>query len=86
MSQICSQKTNVPADFWEKNPLQCVQLITKSFYAMVVVIESILYCWLFYMIVKYIIFVLTFPCKKKKIQKTTGKKVMSVDGDTQKST
>ena len=64
LSQICSQKTNVPSEFWEKNPLQCVQLITKSFYAMVVVIETILYCWFAFIIIKYLSMFLTYPCSK----------------------
>jgi hypothetical protein len=75
LSHICSQKTNVPADFWEKNPVQCVQLITRSFYGMVVVIETFLYCWLFWTFFKYIGMLCRYPCKKESIDNSFGKKV-----------
>ena len=43
INDICAQKTNTPADFWKSNHQECIRIVSKSFYGLVVLIESIFY-------------------------------------------
>lgn len=43
LSDICAQKTSLDATFWQANPMECAQIISKNFYAMVISVETLMY-------------------------------------------
>lgn len=45
---ICAQLTNTPSDVWIRNKEDCMTVIGRSFYSIVIVIETLLYMGLMY--------------------------------------
>jgi hypothetical protein len=47
---ICSQKTNLLPEFWQSHPTECIQIVSKNFYGMIVLFETLCYfliLWVF---------------------------------------
>jgi hypothetical protein len=49
---ICSQKTNLMPEFWQTHPMECIQIVSKSFYSLVVLIETLFYFFFLWIILK----------------------------------
>jgi len=54
IEDICAQKTSLTADFWKDHHMECVQIISKSFYGMVVLFETVIYFLVMWFIIKKI--------------------------------
>lgn len=48
MPEICAELTNVPSEFWERNPLECQDLVSHQFESFVVAVETVIYIVLLY--------------------------------------
>lgn len=46
IADICSKLTHVGAHFWEKNPMECYELISNRYYGYIYMIQSLL-MWVF---------------------------------------
>lgn len=73
IEDICAAKTNVPAQFWSDHPVECWMLIERQFNGFVIVIETLLYVWVWYQLWQLMKATLNFTCqssqkKKKQIQ------------------
>lgn len=55
MADICAQKTTLAAEFWKHHPEQCVHLVTKQFYSVTVLVETLTYFYGVYFLYKYIL-------------------------------
>jgi hypothetical protein len=69
ISEICAQKTNLSSEFWKENSFECFQLISKNFYGMVVLCESIFYFLLLWKLATCLSYFLCMYCCKKKENK-----------------
>lgn len=43
LSMICAQKTNISLEFWQTHSAECIQLISRHFYGIVVLVETLFY-------------------------------------------
>lgn len=48
LHDICAQMTHMPSDFWIHHPDECMQVISKSFYSNIILIETCVYLYLIY--------------------------------------
>lgn len=71
MADICAQKTTLGADFWKKNSEQCAHLVTKQFYSLTVLVETLTYFYGVYFLYKYVFLYLmkSFVAGKKSKKK-----------------
>jgi len=53
MHDICAALTNHNSEFWQKNPVACQEIVDKDFYSIVVLVETIGYFALFYVIISF---------------------------------
>ena len=59
---ICAQKTQLSVSFWENNSSECLTLITKQFYGMIVMFETICYFFMLWISIKTILFYIISQC------------------------
>lgn len=52
LHDICAQITSVSSDFWIKHPDECLVTISKSFYSLLILFESVLYVVFIYKVVQ----------------------------------
>lgn len=52
LSVICSQKTNLLPEFWKSHPTECIQLVSKGFYGVLVLLETVTYFLLIWVILR----------------------------------
>ena len=55
LSHICSFLTKTTVDFWEKNDInreECVQMVSNHFNTYLIVLETLVYFFLFYLLLK----------------------------------
>jgi hypothetical protein len=43
MHDICAQLTSLSSDFWLKHPEQCVEVVSKTFYSLIILVETVVY-------------------------------------------
>jgi hypothetical protein len=65
---ICAQKTQLSVSFWENNSSQCLTLISKQFYGIVVMFETIFYFFMLWVVMKTILFYIIFKCNQQNQQ------------------
>ncbi len=51
---ICASLTHHNSEFWKQNPTACQEIVEKDFYAIVVLVETIGYFALFYVILSFL--------------------------------
>jgi len=66
MAEICAQKTTLSSEFWKRNPEECAEIVSKQFYSMTILIETIVY---FYLLIQVLV-TLCYKCRRnnKKIE------------------
>lgn len=60
---ICTQKTTIAAEFWKDHPEECIELIGKHFYSIVITIQTIVYFIILTWISKLVINVILLLCQ-----------------------
>lgn len=65
IEDICAQKTTLPAEFWKEHQIECIQLISKSFYGIVVLFETVIYFFLVWFLIKQIFYIIVYYTKQK---------------------
>lgn len=66
LPDICAQKTHLATDFWKEHPLECITIVGKNFYSIVVLLETLFYFFMIWTIIKYIFTWFTKSNKKRK--------------------
>jgi hypothetical protein len=54
MHDICAQQTHYSSEFWKQHPYACAEIVTKKFYSLLIVIQTLVYFIVLYCIVKFI--------------------------------
>lgn len=69
ISHICASKTHLNSEFWKQNPSQCIQMIGKNFYSIIVGVETIVYFLTLWTLLKLFFYCIkqmkSFLCVKK---------------------
>lgn len=80
LHDICAQITSVSSDFWIKHPDECLVVISKSFYSLLILFESILYVVFIYKAVQFVWWVggclssfFKYHCMRRTVRRTGGK-------------
>lgn len=79
---ICSQKTNLLPEFWQTHPAECIQIVSKNFYGMIVLVETLCYFLILWVFAKGFIACVA-KCKKTKQPKSANKTTNSQDNNQQ---
>ena len=72
LSIICAQKTQLSPEFWNDHPYECIQIVSRNFYSVVVLCETVLYFMFVWMFVKCVI---TVCCQCRRFKCYTAKKI-----------
>jgi hypothetical protein len=52
LEEICAQNTHISSDFWNQHRSECVEMVSKNFYGLVVVCETLIYFITIFLIIR----------------------------------
>jgi len=69
-ADICAQLTSASADFWQRNPDACTEIIYKRLQAFVIGVQALLYMWMIYKMGSFLVRLFYWKCLARHIGPT----------------